>query len=1057
MLPPIYSAHRAWHQGIGDCPSEPVAGKGNQFIAADRELWNDRVAKGLGQRLISLSRDESELRWAAFPYLEWYFVASLRGASRQTYFAHARGWLLGEWDDPVQDPAVWLGDLSAFDPPWKDPAERPPDRTRPVKESVREWRELVGQETLTAQFLLAYLYRAVEEGGAVIWRVPAADFRPESPVARLAAFARAALPLDIKKRAAICVNVTSDDALSPAQLVSQGVNLLVLNEAEPVPRAATVLDRRLSLQKGVEPPPAYLVYADVATDGLMLDSDALLLFSVLATERLARCSQAVSPAAMAESTRVVYNLALAGRSRRDSLFDTYILPDSQRRQDLTLDWPRLIADDDCANLLPATIEKLALMEVPTPDSLCLRSRVWDALRKKGVKLDAAVKRWWVPDLAHAQTLLVIVSPANSALCSDNTATALMGTLPAAAVQEVLLDAARSRTFLRLAPPQLPARWCQPVLYGSPRATELFLVVAGSKDPDPWMPWLHELVVRLANLPELPPETPGLILRLRLPYPDARVSVKLAFGELCARFPQTEDMARALAEAISTQPLSPEDTQEILAEFQSDKSKFLTRHLPTAWLLKQAGHSPSSTLLRRLDSRMAGNDCVRETGCLLDFGLWLPWRMATEIPPEALAKCAIGWLRSNRTDRALEEWKQVLVDLTPALSAERVRFLKEIGIPWISGFEMEQLSDLHRRAADLEADLEIHRLRSSAPNEFPETASPWLQGLPADTLRRLNEQSPLELPVARQLLKNPGRARETVMQRYVIAWFGEFSGGRGLPASETEWLWRDSMFRELIARRIRLLYQPAPSRQSAKFWGGINDAISPASTKPDSSDDRSLVAKLREDGYPKIAQYLDPTFHPPRPALPCIQNQPGSSTEADPFHESLAQALAAGRGEGQVWRDLSDKVCRACLGTLHPVQALANHILSLSGDQRRAIDASGWNAYRRAAEIDPRLLDGLREGKNPLPVYSLLAAMKPSWTCGQVALGILLAKGERQGEITAWWLRALVLAVRSDRSYALARVPGDYETLAIANLSRACRRLGLPRSIRAALVADEKYG
>jgi hypothetical protein len=1052
MLPATYSAHRAWASGMGDCPSEPVQSEGNQFIAADPPLWNDWIAKPLGQRLLSLSHSEDELRWVAFPCGKWYFVASLRGAARPTYFAHARGWLTGEWDDPVQDPGAWLGDLDAFDSPWRDPANRPPDRIQPVEKSVRAWREPVDQESVTAQRLLACLYRAVEQRSTVVWRVPSADFRRESPVVRLVAFARAALPLDLKKQVAISVNVTSDDALSPEDLAGQGVHLLVLNESEAVPRVATVLDRRLSLQRGTEAPPAYRSYADWATAGFLQDPDALLRFSVLAAERLPRCSQAPSTAAMEEASRVVYNLAQAlGRSRLDSLFKKSILPESQSRQDLTLDWRRLIADGDCAALQPDTLEQLALMEAPTPDSRCLRSRFWDALRAQGIKLDDAVERWWAPDLAHAQTLLDIASETGDGLCSNHTASALLGTLPAVAMEELLLDAGRGRTLLQLAPAQLPEHWCEPALYDLPRAEKLFVVVAGPRDFFRWLRWLYACVERMADLPALSSETLRLIKQLPLPGRDTPLSVKLAYGELCARYPETETMARMLAESIPAHLSGQQDTQEILARFESGRSRFLTDYLPTRWILEKAGESPSASLLRQLDRRMVGDQFVQEACWLLDSGLWMAWRMATALPRESLAKSAAGWLQANPGDPALEEWKQVLADFATEFSAENLRSLKRTGVPWISGFEMEQMEDLHRRSADLEADIEIHHLRSPVANEFPETASRWMKGLPTDTLRRLIERRLLKLAEARQLLQNPGRQCENVMERYVEAWLDEIASSGGLPASEAEWLWVDALFCRMLTWRISQLYQERPPGRSPQFWKALDERIRPGPVTPDFHH-HDLVFKLHEGGFSRIAQFLDPAS---KPAPRVAKMQPASAAQSDPFQVALAEALAAGCGDAPVWRDLGGRVSYAHTVAVHPIQAAANYILGLSEKQRRAIEESGWEAYQRAAAMDGRLLEAAtREGA--LPAYSLLAAIKPAWTCGQVALSILLAMRERGDEVTDCWLRALVWALCSVRHPGFPGIPGD-RMLAVANLSRACRRLDLPLSTRNVLVAAEKYG
>src|SRR5580704_11075803 len=162
-----YSAYRAWlERGIGDNPSKPLTGGGNQYLDADPVIWNDPgTPDKLRPWLLHNSVSVEQLGWAAFPISPgWHFVAYLRGdADRSSYYAHARGWRDAEWLDAEFDPGVWLGDVSAFDPQWTTESERQSLQPRQPLERVADWKALVLREPELAALVLAYLYEAILE------------------------------------------------------------------------------------------------------------------------------------------------------------------------------------------------------------------------------------------------------------------------------------------------------------------------------------------------------------------------------------------------------------------------------------------------------------------------------------------------------------------------------------------------------------------------------------------------------------------------------------------------------------------------------------------------------------------------------------------------------------------------------------------------------------------------------------------------------------------------------------------------------------------------------
>jgi len=192
-------------RGIGEGPGRPIL-QGEQYLAADGELGQNGALLANLVPWMTLDSDPMDHRrlgeqlegWSCLAQNDFLFVVRLVSAgtfdSRAAYFAHARAWPLRELDWSG-DPGALLGRSAAFEGPWQDgiPGHRSPAPTPAVPRP-----EQVLAEAAVAETLLAHLYQACLDSRPVIVAVPLEHFCPDSPLAALASFARAALPGPLK-------------------------------------------------------------------------------------------------------------------------------------------------------------------------------------------------------------------------------------------------------------------------------------------------------------------------------------------------------------------------------------------------------------------------------------------------------------------------------------------------------------------------------------------------------------------------------------------------------------------------------------------------------------------------------------------------------------------------------------------------------------------------------------------------------------------------------------------------------------------------------------------
>ena len=794
----LASAYRAWSGvGIGNNPTAPLVGSGDQYLQVDDELWYAAGLPDALRRWLTLNppddhydivRDDLE-SWVAFPLSGWQFVGRLcafgtDSLGRPSYYAHGRGWLAREWTDPEYDPGAWIGNANAFDAPWKDRPPHVPVAPPDPRTCAIAWGSILENKdhSASANLLLAHLYQAVAKGHAVVCLAPLDEFRIGRPLCHLVGFARAALPFRIKKLAK--VRVYSD---SPAFFFQQEIHLLALTEdhKDDARNASVLLEWKDGVVRGPAADSRYTAYARAVVSRARSHPEALLRFSAVAGKRLGRylgadtlprtpgepTTQAsaltieADEAAIRTVVPIVYNLAVASLANGldDSLL-TDKLYRKARRAMAEIEWSELVSEDDWNRVSLPTLMDVALRPAPTRDSQRLRHLVRLRLLASRQTLDDVLTAWWRPDAVHAGELFALmpreqIRRAGTTLVSRMKIEELLRTLPPPAVAEVLADEARGAALVRFAgTAPLPDQWRTPELLEPPVAVagRLFAAVANSPDLNivpVWRDWLDAWAVILATAADVSYDLGRALLRVQ-PSTRSR-QVTLAYGELHTRLalkglPDGEtDRGPGLMDALVKSATTFDERLAIAQQCLAGESIFLNTHLPTTWVLNVARDVPRDALCRWLDGRLQTRSRTAVTDELLKAHWWLRWRTGSSATADARALNAIAWLKATGHHRQLEEWTQVMLDLAGRLSGDVMQEIRRASpplLPWIRGFENEQIDDVVARAIDLGA---LAELAESVPGsdyariEARATAqdSPLVAGLPAGTSPRSARRRP----------------------------------------------------------------------------------------------------------------------------------------------------------------------------------------------------------------------------------------------------------------------------------------------------------------------------
>ncbi|MBL8213836.1 MAG: hypothetical protein JNK87_24170 [Bryobacterales bacterium] len=1005
-LPTLYSAFRAWSQGIGQGPNTPALDVGNQYTFVDEEVWQEPLMQPLIGWLSFTAQTDAQCGWAMGTLEDHAFVAYLRGHRRETYYAHARLWRQSEWLDPESDPGAWMGNEAAFDERWSRPEEWVRRPLVAANASAAQWKASINAEPETATNLLAWLYWAVESDRLVLWQVPGEDFNHGGLPAWLTSFARAALPFSIRRRALLRVN-----AKDLREDLKQHPHLVVLrSDMAPIPADAVVLNRHGRAHGGATPGLRFRAYAQAVVERASKHPECLLKFSGWIEQRMPRMEGTGSEQVLRDSLRVVYNLALAATvaGAHDNLFAKAIWPETLQRSGVVLDWKRLVQPADLNQLSEGVLKQIALSPAITEDSIAFRSEIRGNLAARQLTLDGEIVDTWKPDMAHVKLVLGLTGP-GGLVQADTLADCLLS-LPAAVVAEVLRDESMVAAFLAMLPQGTPpANWRQPELLKPNDPAKLFLnVSAQSWAVKAWRLFLDAWAVEMASQSSLPAGVGPALKQIGLPEQGTAVTVLIAYGELYTRFPEMNLDARSLARSVQEHAEQRGQAGQVLGWCFGGQSRFLSEHLETQWVFNQVENPDTPDWYRWLDERMStGGQLTKTTGMLVVRGCWLEWRRRSRLEPGELAKSAHAWIQSRPDHPRLEEWKQVIADLRGYSNGQVLEQIAET-FPEIPGFREEQLADIGWIMTDLDALARL-AVRPGGPGPAAFQDHRLLDGLPTDVLRMLTSRTVtrgLNLRQADLLMRRLETPSHVVYQLYVDAWARQLPENAGHPQA----FWANEMFRTALVGWISVQEKPDQLR-------ALDRVVQANEKTPTSNIDLvKLASRMNQLGCYRVASFLQPR-------------------DTTALYYRLVSLLLAGESKAPEWSRLWEAVRSASVVSMHPLCELAQSCEKLTPQQRTELGRHGWKTLLSAAETYPGWLDISHNYQRELPGFVLLAAICPSASLSRVVAEVLKVRCGIYPPTEAW-LSALIKAIR-----LTAGATGRDADQAVSNLARMLILLG----------------
>ncbi|WP_295444210.1 hypothetical protein [uncultured Thiodictyon sp.] len=417
MIPPSYSVCRGQaDQGIGEAGT-PIK-RGEQYLAADAPLQsNPELLRGIRQWLTldASPGDHGRLPqrligWSCFPAGPYYFVVRLTAAGkydrRDAYFAHARAWLLSACTGGF-DPGLYLGQDAAFLTQAPTPGATPVSADLPPP-TVAPLDPILAGKALAIS-LIAHLFHGMMTGWPVILGVPLTQFTAESPLARIVAFARGALPQRLRQRCRVRVFSRIPESFlgigsDPNRTAVGAADLLVIPEelAGPalstVRRRALLLDARGERHDGPAPADGLFDYAQAVIESAQRFPAHLTGFSER-FDRLWTDTGAPPGPDLTGWVTLTYNLAvaLAGTAAHcGSLFANFLLV--QARTNPLVPWPTLIRAQDWARFPPDHLIRFILRadDGLTVGERRLQDTLVDAFQQRSATLDAGLTAWWNP-------------------------------------------------------------------------------------------------------------------------------------------------------------------------------------------------------------------------------------------------------------------------------------------------------------------------------------------------------------------------------------------------------------------------------------------------------------------------------------------------------------------------------------------------------------------------------------------------------------------------------------------------------------------------------------
>jgi hypothetical protein len=1001
LLPPSLSIFRGYstNSGIGELPTaRPGSLRGEQYLHADPELWADENVANAARKWMILYDDQriaamshklgdSIEAWSYFGCGDLRFVVRLVGAgsfdSRLAYFSHAQAWRARDFHNG-DDPGALLGVSKAFHPAWKD--GEPFQPIAPVQPAA-DWKKVVESQHKMAARLVAYLYRACVTQVPLVVGVPFREFVSGGGLHKLVSFARAALPLDLKRDCRIRIftgrpepylnELMAHLVVVPEELASAALS------ARP---DAALMDFSGALKAGEEVDQGYSAYGKEVVERALKFPDSLLAFA----SRFQTCNEEAPGATAAASVSMVYNLAHAGGdpAKLQGLF-RFLAEEAKQRNEVR-DW-KMIQPREWKQLSSDLLLETALMPRCTEDLRALQRCVKKELSQRNIKLSA-----------------------------DQVAALMQGT-PASqrAIEawELWQD-----HLVSVPPPELEIKTAQ---------EWRSLLAQAKRDPD-YEEFLHVQIRKWVEEEKLPP---GLIEADLLPVATDDISPAnlenyLYWNEALHLLGSLRGLSRAqklkdlksreqrrrlfelrdnrawvLLRGISIPPSWDQDLADLLLQTPAELQQLDTNRLLGLHTAEGKLHPSIVTIL---DERMQlGPEKTVES--LLKAKCWLNWRLQSRIPPNRSS--AREWLFQSPDRPRLEDWRTVIQDLAVRTDSKegkpefglsgadiqglRKRFKNQFWpFPSIELFENEQAWDLVRVCCDLHALAELQE--SFGPDKPLLQNSVFAQQFPEGTLAWLTEKPvnppPLTLLQAEELFTLSGERRNRAAVPLAGAVMEKLleDTGAALAAADRTQLWKWPEFQAQLANWL-CDRSPRPDDPAQRELLEILDGKVPEVAAPVIKRDQELARLAEpyvEHGLRRLGEFLWPLF--------------GDQA----IYAQVITALSTRDHQSPVWKTLIARVQNRTNAKIdqHPLIGLAHTILNLEKGRWKDIAKYGW----------PTLIDMLRSEKDSiyllypcaeyLPVLVLAAVLRNDAGLGAVGAGVLLLpKADSFFEHSSWWI------------------------------------------------------
>lgn len=1044
------------NKGIGEGPGRPVT-RGEQYLDASSPLGGDADlldAIRLWMTLDSDPADHPKLNdrlegWSCVIHNGWQLVVRLASAGtfgpRAAYFAHGRIW---PSDTGLGfDPGLHMGRSEVFEAPWRDddPGQLVPEPGEPLLR-----KDLIEAEPELAALFLAHLLQSGSRRRPLVVLAPLPEFTAGSSLPGLLAFARGALPGDLRRECRVRIYTRTPEHF----LRNSGATLIAMPDdlqerALSIRRDVRMIDRQGRLVSGEPIDPVAQAYAEAVLERALRIPVGLTRFGERFRKHRSRVAGLPDERDI-RGVQVTYNLAvaLAGSAEdRGDLVRSY-LPRVAQKLGPDVDWRQLITAEEW-------------QEFPLEPLLGLLFMDTQELPPGMRELQKAVE--------HSGVLV-------------------------RAVEQGVLDRSRVRTFLETTPGSRLVAVAHELL----RVRGLF---GGAWGDSPAL-----LLEGLRRLPSVPRELAPLLLQagqelnpvtslplyLRLADLVARIEgeagAQYLMAQLWRAFPQISDPGsrELLVEAALSpewrclQPRSLVRSGELHASWLETMAPRLVEHqdllqaLGVAALLKLADRLEAQGDLERVfdsvDIHMTG-DPQATTDALAWAGWWTAWRKMSRLlvgepgwrRPAAdawLTSCA--WAGEGAREAAKEDWDWVMGQLTPGPSetSQPMPWSPEGGPrrlwPWIPPFEEDQLADLAERAPHIVSLAELAEAVEADPSR-PDVGEPSYRyilrrspfarhfrhddalGWIMDRKGR-GELPPLDLESSFQLWRLAGglRRNQALRARLASVLHGLETDGQAEVAidgaSEPD-LWSSPRFLGGLAAWMN--ERGSVDRIGIRIAEKIDRRIAGEPDSRPKSVKKKLIKELVKRRLKRAAGLLD--------------SSPPGEVEQESLAESVVDALASQDWRDSCWEELAGKIGGVEGG--HPLFLVAALIREEQGERRSLLVRSGWRTFEEAARAHPRLLDFFPDQGN-LPVFDLAASLSEPGGLGNAAVGVIYSARQDLRSRPDWW-GALLHRLLTWRRYASRDCPEDRRDVAVALVIRLLD--GLPLQERQVFwkACDEK--